>query len=144
MRVRGSDPQNSDSGGRETCQLYGFLLFCCRNWKNNTNINTKKGGVEASPRPSSISAHGPDGVLQSCHPDSYSTASSISCILSIPNLDSIFLPFPGSGCSPFKYHSLWLLNPKSLPSNEASPGSQKTYWRPSSIKVVTLSSSSLN
>ena len=81
MRVRGSDPQNSDSGGRETCQLYGFLLFCCRNWKNNTKINRKKGGVEAPPRPSSISAHGPDGVLQSCHPDGYSTASSISCRL---------------------------------------------------------------
>ena len=81
MRVRGSDPENSDSGGRVTCQLYGFLLFCCRNWNNNTKINRKKGGVEASPRPSSISAHGPDGVLQSCHPDGYSTASSISCRL---------------------------------------------------------------
>ena len=55
-----------------------------------------------------------------------------------------FCPLPASGCSPFKYHLLWLLNPQSLPSNEASPGSQKTYWRLSSIKVVTLSSSSLN
>ena len=88
----GSNPENSDSGGRETCQLYndGFLLFCCRNCKNYTKINGKKVGVEAPPRPSSKSAHGPDGVLQSCHPDDYSTASSISCILLIPNLDSIF------------------------------------------------------
>ena len=53
--------------------------------------------------------------------------SSISYILSIPNLDSIFFPFPTPQCSPFKYLSLWLLNPQSLPSNEASPGSQKTY-----------------
>ena len=139
----GSDPENSDSGGRETCQLYGFLLFCCRNWTNNTKINRKKGGVEAPPRPSSKSALGPYGVLQSWHPDGYSTASSISRILSIPNLDSIF-PFPAPQYSPFKYLSLWLLNPQSLPSNEVSPGYQKTYWRLSSIKVVTLSSSSLN
>lgn len=48
------------------------------------------GGDGGAPRPSSKSAHGPQGVLQSCHPDGYSTASSISCILSIPNLDSIF------------------------------------------------------
>ena len=27
----------------------------------------------------------------------------------------------------FNYHSLRLLNPQSLPSNEASPGFQKTY-----------------
>ena len=133
MRVRGSDPENSDSGGRVTCQLYGFLLFCCRNWNNNTKIIRKKGGVEASPRPSSISAHGPDGVLQSCHPDGFSTASSISCIYTFnpePRLN--FFPFPAPQCSPFKYLSLWLLNPQSLPSDEASPGYQKTYWRPSS------------
>ena len=145
MRVRGSDPQNSDSGGRETCQLYGFLLFCCRNWTNNTKINRKKGGVEAPPRPSSISAHGPDGVLQSCHPDGYSTASSISCMYTFnpePRLN--FFPFPAPQYSSFKYLSLWLLNPQSLPSDEASSGSQKTYWRPSSIKVVTLTSSSFN
>ena len=48
-------------------------------------------------------------------------------ILSIPNLDSIFFPFPAPQCSSFKYLSLWLLNPQSLPSNEASLGSQKTY-----------------
>ena len=94
----GSDPENSDSGGRETCQLYGFLLFCCRNYKNNTKINGKKEGVEAPPRPSSKSA---GGVLQSLHPGGYSTASSISCILLIPNLDSIFFPFPAPRCSPF-------------------------------------------
>ena len=107
-----------------------ILLFCCRNCKNNTKINRKKGGEGgggATPRPSSKSAHGPDGVLQSCHPYGYSTASCISCILSIPNLDSIFSPFPAPRCSPFKCLSLWLLNPQSLPSNEASPGSQKTY-----------------
>ena len=102
-------------------------------------------GVEAPPRPSSKSAHGPDGVLESCHPDGYSTASSISCIYTFnPESRLHFFPFPAPQCSPFKYLSLWLLNPQSLPSNEASPGSQKTYWRPSSIKVVTLSSSSLN
>ena len=55
-----------------------------------------------------------------------------------------FFSVPAPGCSPFRYHSPWLLNPQSLPSNQASPGSQKTYWRPSSIKVVTLSSSSFN
>ena len=135
----GSDPENSDSGGRETCQLYVFLSFCCPNWKNNTKINRKKSGgkVEGArpPRPSSKSAHGPYGVLLSCYPDGYSTASSISYILSIPNLDSIFFPFPTPQCFPFKYLSLWLLNPQSLPSNEASLGSQKTFWRPASIKV---------
>ena len=81
----------------------------------------KKEVVEAPPRTSSKSAHGPDGVLQSCYPDGYSTASSLASILSIPNLDSIFFPFPAPRCSPF-------LNPQSLPSNKASPGSQKTYW----------------
>ena len=45
----GSDPENLDSGGQETCQLYGFLLFCCRNCKNNTKINRKKGGVGGAP-----------------------------------------------------------------------------------------------
>ena len=49
-----------------------------------------EGGGAWPPRPSSKSADGPDGVLQSYHPDGYSTASSISRILSIPNLDSIF------------------------------------------------------
>ena len=83
----GSDPENSDSGGRETCQLYGFLLFCYRNWTNNTKINRKKGGVEAPPRPSSKSARGTDGALQSCHLGGYSTASTISCMYTL-NLES--------------------------------------------------------
>ena len=43
--------------------------------------STEKRGVETPPRPSSKSAHGPDGVLQSC-------------------LDSIFFPFPAPQCSP--------------------------------------------
>ena len=60
------------------------------------------------------------------HPPSH------ACILWISNLDSIFFPFPAPQCSPFKYLSLWLLNPQSLPSDEASPGYQKTYWIPSS------------
>ena len=55
-------------------------------------LTEKKGedGGAWPPQPSSKSADGPDGVLQSYHPDDYSTASSISRILSIPNLDSIF------------------------------------------------------
>ena len=56
------------------------------------------------------------------HPPSH------ACILWISNLDSIFFPFPAPQCSPFKYLSLWLLNPQSLPSNEASPGYQTAYW----------------
>ena len=119
------------------------FYFCCRNCKNNTKINRKKGRGwrERGPlgHPLNPPRLGPDTVLQSCHTNGYSTASSISCILSIPNLDSIF-SVACSPVSPFKYLFLWLLNPQSLPSNEASPGSPKTYWRPSSIKVVTLSS----
>ena len=58
----------------------------------------KKVGVEAPPRPSSKSAHGPDGVLQSCHPDGYSTASSISCIYTFnPESRLNFFSVP---CSP--------------------------------------------
>ena len=94
----GSDPENSDSGGRETCQLYGFLLFCYRNWTNNTKINRKKGRVEAPPRPSSKSARGTDGALQSCHPGGYSTASTISCMYTL-NLESR-LNFFSVPCSP--------------------------------------------
>ena len=134
----GSDPENSDSGGRETCQLYGFLLFCCRNCKNNTKINGKKKGVEAPPRPSSKSAHCPNGVLQG----STILSSPWLFMTAVQHLMHAFNPesrlnFFSVPCSPdgvplFNYHSLWLLNPQSLPWNEASPGSQKTYWIPSS------------
>ena len=134
--------------GKLASYMYSFH-FAALIEKITQKLTGKKVGeikVEGArpPRPSSKSAHGPYAVLQSCYPDGYSTASSISYILSIPNLDSIFFPFPTPQCSPFKYLSLWLLNPQSLPSNEASLGSQKTFWRPASIKVVTLSSSSLN
>ena len=53
------------------------------------------------------------------HPPSH------ACILWISNLDSIFFPFPAPQCSPFKYLSLWLLHPQSLPSNEQVPDTKQ-------------------
>ena len=67
------------------------------------------------------------------HPPSH------ACILWISNLDSIFFPFPAPQCSPFKYLSLWLLNPQSLPSNEASPGYQTACWSKLSHWALTHS-----
>ena len=64
--------------GKLASYMYSFH-FAALIEKITQKLTGKKVGeikVEGArpPRPSSKSAHGPDGVLQSCHPDGYSTA----------------------------------------------------------------------
>ena len=49
----GVDPENSERGGRDTCQLYKFFLFFWEFYKNNKK---KKKGWSRPPRPTPKSA----------------------------------------------------------------------------------------